>query len=165
MASHPVADDDGYSSDAASHSRGASARGLQESFAQQRAWGMPGAQCTRSLACEMEVSTRASSPKVHRNHPAFPHAMVLTVSFVLSSATGLVCHRRLRTCIASAPGRADTISATLTPASGRQDHTALPSASASFVSTPFDRSRIFRPALRSRTRPTLPRPPHPAPRP
>jgi hypothetical protein len=25
----------------------------------QRAWGMPGAQCTRSLACKMEVSTRA----------------------------------------------------------------------------------------------------------
>jgi hypothetical protein len=26
---------------------------LQESFAQQRAWGMPGGQCTRSLACKM----------------------------------------------------------------------------------------------------------------
>jgi hypothetical protein len=28
-------------------------------------------------------------------HPAFPHAMVLTVSFVLSLVTGLVCHHRL----------------------------------------------------------------------
>src|ERR1019366_7196600 len=29
-------------------------------------------------------------------HPAFPHAMVLTVSFVLSPVTGLFCHRRRR---------------------------------------------------------------------
>src|SRR5256885_15461808 len=57
---------------------------------------MPGAQCTRSLACKSETSTRASSPKVHRIHPAFPHAMVLTVYFVLSPVIGLVCHRRLR---------------------------------------------------------------------
>jgi len=28
--------------------------------------------------------------------PAFPHAMVLTVYFVLSPVTGLFCHRRLR---------------------------------------------------------------------
>jgi hypothetical protein len=26
--------------------------------------------------------------------PAFPHAMVLTVSFVISPVIGLVCHRR-----------------------------------------------------------------------
>src|SRR5437660_5211659 len=37
----------------------------------------------------------------------------------------------------------------LDTSNGCQDHTALPSASASFVSTPFDRSRVFRPALRS----------------
>jgi hypothetical protein len=43
-----------------------------------------------------EVSTRASSPKVHRVHPAFPHAMVLTAYFALSPAIGLVCHRHLR---------------------------------------------------------------------
>ena len=30
-----------------------------------------------------------------RNHPASPHAMVLTVCFVLSPAIGLFCHRRL----------------------------------------------------------------------
>ena len=34
-----------------------------------------------------------------RNHPASPHAMVLTVSFVLSPAIGLVCHRRQRICL------------------------------------------------------------------
>src|SRR5882757_7075861 len=29
-------------------------------------------------------------------HPAFPHAMVLTAYFVLSPVTGLFCHRRQR---------------------------------------------------------------------
>ena len=41
----------------------------------QRAWGMPGAQCTRSLVCAGVVSMHTS---VHSggtgNHPAFPHA-------------------------------------------------------------------------------------------
>src|SRR5713226_4606987 len=98
--------------------------------------------------------------------PAFPHAMVLTVSFVLSPVTGLFCHRRLRTNVTSAPGRADTTSANLTPASGRQDHTTSPYASAPFVSSPFDRSRIPKePALHHVARLTLPRPPHPTPRP
>jgi hypothetical protein len=44
--------------------------------------------------------------------------MVLTVSFGLSSVTGLSCHRRLR----------KLPLADLTPASGRQDHTTSPSA-------------------------------------
>src|SRR5436305_3179497 len=48
--------------------------------------------------------------------PAFPHAMVLTVSFVISPVIGLCCHRRF----ASAQN--------LTPASRRQDHTTSPSA-------------------------------------
>jgi hypothetical protein len=54
--------------------------------------------------------------------PGIPRAMVLTVSFALSQVTGLSCHLRF----------ADT-SASLTPASGRQDHTTSPSASAPFV--------------------------------
>src|ERR1700686_1697152 len=33
---------------------------------------------------------------MHRNRPAFPHAMVLTAYVALSSVTGLFCHRRLR---------------------------------------------------------------------
>jgi hypothetical protein len=95
-----------------------------------------------------ESSTRASSPKVHRNHPAFPHAMVLTAYFVLSPATNSSCHRhrRIKACLRPVgPTRLHQ----LDTSNGCQDHTALPSASASFVSTPFDRSRIFRPALRS----------------
>src|ERR1700681_3259896 len=74
------------------------------------------------------------------------------------------CHRRLRTNVLSAPGRADPTSATLTPASGRQDHTTSPYAAAPFVSSPFDCSQIFRPALHHVARLTLPRPPHPTPR-
>jgi hypothetical protein len=66
--------------------------------------------------------------------------------------------------VLSKPGRADLTSANLTPASGRQDHTTSPYASASFVSSPFDRSQVFRPALHHVARLTLPRPPHPSPR-
>ena len=65
--------------------------------------------------------TRVS--QVTPESPGIPYAMVLTASFVLSPATGLSCHRR--------PRKND--SANLTPASGRQDHTTSPSASAPFV--------------------------------
>src|SRR5260370_42308908 len=58
--------------------------------------------------------------------------MVLTVSFVLSPVTGLFCHRRPR----------KLPSANLTPASGRQDHTTSPSASALFVKSAASVHRI-----------------------
>src|SRR5580693_4875455 len=61
--------------------------------------------------------------------------MVLTACFALSRVTGLSCH----------PRRRKLLSADLTPASGRQDHTTSPSAAG-----------IARQARR-------PRPPHPAP--
>jgi hypothetical protein len=76
------------------HSRDAMRPSHTCSFRPKRAWGMPGARCTRSLVCKGWWSTRASSPQVHREHPAFPHAMVLTVSFALSPVIGLFCHRR-----------------------------------------------------------------------
>ena len=75
--------------------------------------------------------------------------MVLTVSFVLSPVTGLVCHRRQRIKVLSKPGRADFTSANLTPASGRQDHTILPSAASISRQRAVDRSQVFRLALRS----------------
>src|ERR1700716_2384700 len=109
---------------------------------------MPGAQCTRSFACEIK-STRAQSPQVHRKNPAFPHAMVLTVYFVLSPAIGPVCHRRQRIWLVR-PGRADFASADLTPASRRQDHTTLPSASqASVVNVSSIAHGKTRPAITS----------------
>src|SRR3954453_21085975 len=57
--------------------------------------------------------------------------MFLTGSFVISSVIGLVCHRRLR-----------FVSASLTPASRRQDHTTSPSALALFVSSTIGVHRI-----------------------
>jgi hypothetical protein len=57
---------------------------------------MPGARCTRSLVCSVLVAHECSHHGCTGKHPAFPHAMVLTVSFVLSPVIGLSCHRRLR---------------------------------------------------------------------
>src|SRR6202022_2700134 len=117
----------------------------------QRAWGMPGARRTRSLVCNGGGSTRVSTTGPPE-HPAFPHAMVLTASFVLSPVIGLFCHRRPADMVLSAPGRADLPPLDLTPASRRQDHTTSPSASAPFVSAPCDRSRETRPAIKLRAR-------------
>jgi hypothetical protein len=80
--------------------------------------------------------------------------MVLTVSFALSPVTGLFCHRRQRTNVLSAPGKADKTSANLTPASGRQDHTTSPYAATPLVGALCDRSRIqrTRPAITSRAK-------------
>jgi hypothetical protein len=78
---------------------------------------MPGARCTRSLVRKVDKHTSVvttSSPE----HPAFPHAMVLTAYFALSPVIGLFCHRRWR----------KLSSTNLTPASRRQDHTTSPSA-------------------------------------
>src|SRR6266567_9207322 len=61
--------------------------------------------------------------------------MVLTASFALSPVTGLFCHRRLR----------KITSANLTPASGRQDHTASPSALAPLVLRRYRVHRIPHP--------------------
>src|SRR5882724_731483 len=89
--------------------------------------------------------------------------MVLTVSFVLL-CPGSFATVASRISGASQPGWAVAPPQDLTPASGRQDHTTSPYASASFVSPPFDRSRAFRqPALHHVARLTLPRPPHPHP--
>ena len=83
----------------------------------QRARGMPGAQCARSLVCEIKKHTSIVTT-VTPESPGIPRAMVLTVSFALSPVTGLVCHRHQR----------KLPLANLTPASGRQDHTTSPSA-------------------------------------
>jgi hypothetical protein len=55
---------------------------------------MPGAQCTRSLACKNKKHTS----KVTTGSPdnaGIPCAMVLTVSSALSLVTGLSCHHHL----------------------------------------------------------------------
>src|SRR6266404_3754898 len=50
------------------------------SLDKQRAQGMPGARCTRSLACEMKQSTRAWSPQVQTDSTGIPRAMVLRLT-------------------------------------------------------------------------------------
>jgi hypothetical protein len=108
---------------------------------------MPGARCTRSPLCKVEsTGVEATGPP---EHPAFPHAMVLTAYVVISPVTGLFCHRRLADIVLSLPGWADRTPQNLTPASGRQDHTILPSAAIVPRQRAGDRSQVFRPALRS----------------
>ena len=70
-------------------------------------------------ACAEVVVERTRVSQVTPVTPSIPHAMVLTVSCALSPATGLSCHRHQR----------KLLSANLTPAPGRQDHTTSPSAS------------------------------------
>src|SRR6266436_4609178 len=98
--------------------------------------------------------------------PAFPHAMVLTAYVGLSPVTGLFCHRRLADIVLSLPGWADRTPQNLTPASGRQDHTILPSAKSVSRQRAGDRSQVPKnPPCDSIARQTLPRPPHSTPRP
>jgi hypothetical protein len=119
-----------------------------------------------AASCALCIGKKHTSKRVHRNHPAFPHAMVLTVSFALSSVTGLFCHRCPRINVLSKPGWADATSANLTPASGRQDHTTSPYAATSLVRVLLIAHRPFaNPPRDPIARKTLPRPPHPSPRP
>src|SRR5882757_1452427 len=53
-------------------------------------------------------------------HPAFPHAMVLTAYVVLSPVTGLFLPPSSADMVLSKPGWADATPQNLTPASGRQ---------------------------------------------
>jgi hypothetical protein len=62
---------------------------------QQRAQGMPGARCARSLVCEMKKHTSVVTT-VTPESPGIPRAMVLTAYSALSPVTGLSCHRRLQ---------------------------------------------------------------------
>ena len=49
-----------------------------------------------AASCALCIGRTHTSIRVHRNHPAFPHAMVLTAYVALSPVTGLFCHRRQR---------------------------------------------------------------------
>jgi hypothetical protein len=58
---------------------------------------MPGARCTRSLACKIKKHTSIVTTVTPKSS-GIPRAMVLTVSFALFPVIGLCCHRRLRNC-------------------------------------------------------------------
>ncbi len=95
------------------------ARGVDETPPQERgrresrvhaAPAVSCARCTKENAHEHTGSAEAIRPSLRNGFTAY---------VVISPAIGLFCHRRLR----------KSLSANLTPASRRQDHTILPSAS------------------------------------
>ena len=120
----------------------------------QRARGMPGAQCTRSLACAGELSQHAS---IHSGgtgkHPAFPTQWFYGL-YVISPATNSFCHRRradwrvhLHPVGPSEPPRRLSIN------NGCQDHTTSPSATLPLVlRAALDRSRVASPCDLMRAR-------------
>jgi hypothetical protein len=78
---------------------------------------MPGAQCTRSLVCAWWWYAHEYSKQVHPKIIRHPHAMVLTVSFALSTVTNSSCHRRRRICLVQArSGRRNSADLTLAKA-------------------------------------------------
>jgi hypothetical protein len=62
-------------------------------LALKRAQGKPGARCTRGLVCKVHRRKRTRAYRFSGGNPAFP-AQWFTTYFVLSSVTGLFCHRR-----------------------------------------------------------------------
>src|SRR5665647_1809306 len=84
----------------------------------QRAQGKPGARCTRGLACKWKQgNAHEHTGSAEAVRPSLRNGFTAYVA--LSPAIGLSCHRRLR----------KSLPANLTPASRRQDHTILLSAS------------------------------------
>ena len=67
------------------------ARAVHESFAQggRGERRMPAAP---AASCALCIGKKHTSKRVHRNHPAFPRAMVLTVSFALSPVISYQIH-------------------------------------------------------------------------
>ncbi len=115
-------------------------------------------------------------------HPAFPHAMVLTVYSALSSATNSFCHRHRRMSGLREARLGSQDLRRFDTSNGCQDHTASPYATrlrqeaspacAHPRSVGEDRSSAVRlrapiahgePPCDQNARPTLPRPPHPIP--
>src|SRR5450755_1216062 len=87
----------------------------------------PAASCAIVVIGRTRVTT--STPE----SPGIPARNGFRAYVVLSPVTGLFCHRRPANIVLSKPGWADATPQDLTPASGRQDHTILPSAATSLV--------------------------------
>ena len=128
----------------------------------QRAQGMPGAQCTRSLACNVKWHTSVVTtvtPESSRHSPRNG----FTAYAVLSPATSSCCHRHPR--IKVLPARSGRLaSANLAPATGARTTRFYRTQKAPIILHAAHRSRgSSRPAT-AVARLTLSRPPHPAPR-
>ncbi len=123
---------------------------------------MPGARCTRSPVCSVE-STRVVATGTPES-PGIParngfnglcRALPGDRALLPPSSADIVL---------SKPGWANATPQNLTPASGRQDHTILPSAATSLVSVLSTAHKSFDLPCDPIARKTLPRPPHPTPR-
>src|SRR5258708_7236618 len=95
---------------------------------------MPGARCTRSLACKIKQAYERSHHGHTGNHPAFPAQWFYGLLRALPGD---------QACLTPSPA---LLIADLTPASGRQNDTTWPSASAPFVKG-TTASTASRPAL------------------
>ncbi len=102
-----------------------------------------------AVSCALCIGRTHTSNNEYTGTPGIPARNGFTAYVALSPVTGLFCHRRLRSKVLSLPGWANKTPQNLTPASGRQDHTILPSAKASLVSVLGNRSQVFQLALRS----------------
>jgi len=128
------------------HSRGA----MRPSFAsigtldKKRAQGKPGARCTRGLACKIAHRKTHTSIQVQRRQSGLPCAVGYGLLRALPGDRAFLSPSSLR----------NLFPRNLTPASGRQDHTASPSATAAFV---IRRHRVHRipPRVRDDREPPL----------
>jgi hypothetical protein len=130
-------------------------------FLDTRAQGMPGACCTRGLVCN-KCTKNAHEHTGTAGAARHSLRSGLTAYTALSPETNSSCLRRRRIEGLPKPGRVDFSSAGLTPATGartiRLCRTQPRQSSARCV-----RSRAKARPANSTTRPTLPRPPQPAP--
>jgi hypothetical protein len=136
-------------------------RVVRVSSALERAWGMPGARCTRSPCAKGRKRTVVTT--VAPKSPGIPARNGLTAYVVLSPATNSSCHRHRRIDGFAEPGRARKTSANLTPATGARTtrfcrpHQRRSSARRLIAHRPKD------PPCNNDCAPALPRPPHPVP--
>src|SRR6202049_3928431 len=95
------------------------ARGLLEISlpSNQRAQGIPGSRCTRGLVCNSAQNKRTRAYRFSGGNPAFPAQWFYGLFRALPGDRAFL------------PPSPALLSANLTPASGRQDHTTSPSAS------------------------------------
>jgi hypothetical protein len=107
------------------HSRGAMRPSSASIATLKEKEGAGKAGCTLHPRSRVQTCTkkRTRAYRFSGGNPAFP-ARWFTAYFALSPVTGLSCHRHPREVL---------LPANLTPASGRQDHTTSPSATATFV--------------------------------
>jgi hypothetical protein len=149
----------------------------------KRAQGMPGACCTRGLVCktvQKNAHEHTGTVGAARHSPRNG----FTAYAVISPETNSSCLRRRRIEGLSKPGRVRKTSVSLTPATGARTTRFCRTQQPDFASIAFVRNRTSAGqaghwrrssarCVRSRTkarpentptRPTLPRPPHPAPR-